>query len=290
MASLKCMLGVFAATGRLHYSQELPKHMYHLSTIFPDYVLHFFRSGGFANALSENPASAIFIDETHEMTFNKDMALQAHQDISKYALEILLLYMPFRATMNRNWKKIRDPNDECINMKDFGSTLIQEEEGSVQSIVTNLRGSQIDPDGLPFKLAGRQHVYQIFTGAEASKQIQEGMLKSIKTGEEYMQSYTQKYTNEKNCIKRKSVFWKKVRVFQPYNRKEKSSAKKDQEQINTIRRLKLELTKINIWSKSKAARRAHQTTFDNTSRIRDWSLLIPRTGAEGNIIFSPKYS
>ena len=143
--------------------------IFHLSTIFPDYVLELFRSGGFANALSVNPASAVFIDETHEMTFNKDMALQSHHDISKDALEILALYMPFRATMNRNWKKIREPNNEYINMKDFGSTLIQEQEGVVQSIVTELRGSRRDPGGLPFKLAGRQHVYQIFTGAEASK-------------------------------------------------------------------------------------------------------------------------
>ena len=59
-----------------------------------------------------------------------------------------------------------------------------------------------------------------------------------------MQSYTQKYTNEKNCIKRKLVSWKKVHVFKPYNRKEKSSAKKDQEQINTIQCLKLELTRL----------------------------------------------
>ena len=102
VVSLKCMLGVFAATGRVHYSQELLKHMYHLSTIFTDYVLDFFRSGGFSNALSENSASAVFIDETHETTLNKDMALQAHHDISKGALEISALYMPFRATMNRN--------------------------------------------------------------------------------------------------------------------------------------------------------------------------------------------
>ena len=111
MASLKYMLGVFAATGRVHYSQKLPMHMYHLTTIFPDYVLDFFRSGGFANALSENPAYAVFIDETYEMMFNKDMALQAHHDISKDALEILALHMPIRATMNCNWKKIREPND-----------------------------------------------------------------------------------------------------------------------------------------------------------------------------------
>ena len=78
------------------------------------------------------------------------MALQAHHDISRDALEILALCMPFRATMNRNWKKIRELNDECRNMKDFGSTLIQEQEEMVQSIVTKLRGSQRDPGRLPF--------------------------------------------------------------------------------------------------------------------------------------------
>ena len=59
VASLKCMSVIFAATGRVHYSQELPKHTYHLSTIFPDYVLDLFRSGGFANSLSKKPTSAV---------------------------------------------------------------------------------------------------------------------------------------------------------------------------------------------------------------------------------------
>ena len=90
------------------------------------------------------------------MTFNREMVLQAH-DISKNALEILALCMPFRATMNSNCTKIREPNDECINIKVFGSILIQEQQGMVQSIVTMLRGSQRRSS---FKLAGRQHVYQ----------------------------------------------------------------------------------------------------------------------------------
>ena len=32
------------------------------------------------------------------------------------------------------------------------------------------------------------------------------------------------------------------------------------------------------------------TTYQEPINIRDWSLLIPGTGAEGNIIFSPKNS
>ena len=30
--------------------------------------------------------------------------------------------------------------------------------------------------------------------------------------------------------------------------------------------------------------------IDTQNQVRDWSLLIPGTGAEGNIIFSPKNS
>ena len=45
--------------------------------------------------------------------------------------------------------------------------------------------------------------YQIFTGTEASKHIEEGMLEVIKTGKEYMQSYAQKYTNKRSRMKKK---------------------------------------------------------------------------------------
>ena len=38
---------------------------------------------------------------------------------------------------------------------------MREQEGMIQSTITKLRGSQEDPGGLPFKLAGRQRVYQI---------------------------------------------------------------------------------------------------------------------------------
>ena len=84
---------------------------------------------------------------------------------------------------------------------------MEEQEGIIQPIITKrIQGTIKDPGGLPFKLARRQHIHQI---------------NGIRTGEEYMQRYTQWYTNEKNCIKRKSVSWKKVHVFKPCNRREK---------------------------------------------------------------------
>ena len=55
---------------------------------------------------------------------------------------------------------------------------MKEQEGTIKSIKTKLRGSQKYPGGLPFKLAGRQHVYQI---------------NDIKTGEEYAQTYLQQW-------------------------------------------------------------------------------------------------
>ena len=53
---------------------------------------------------------------------------------------------------------------------------MREKEVMIQSIISKLRGSQKDPCGLPFKLAGMQHVYQI---------------SGMKTSEEYMQNYMQ---------------------------------------------------------------------------------------------------
>ena len=68
------------------------------------------------------------------------------------ALEILALYMPFRAAMNRNWKKI------TVTKRSIRKYMKEQEE-MIHFMITRLRVSQKDPGALPFKLEGRQHVY-----------------------------------------------------------------------------------------------------------------------------------
>ena len=75
-AALKAMTPVLAATRRTNYCEELPRHLNHLITIYPDYILKYLENGGFTVNLSINPASSVFSDECPEMTINKDMALQ----------------------------------------------------------------------------------------------------------------------------------------------------------------------------------------------------------------------
>ena len=59
------MTPVLAATGRTNYWEELPRHLNHLVTIYPDYILKYLENGGFAVNLSLNPASSVFPDECH---------------------------------------------------------------------------------------------------------------------------------------------------------------------------------------------------------------------------------
>ena len=47
-AALKAMAPALAATGRTNYCEELPRHLNHLVTIYPDYILKYFKNGSFA--------------------------------------------------------------------------------------------------------------------------------------------------------------------------------------------------------------------------------------------------
>ena len=156
-------------------------------------------------------------------------------------------------------------------MKDFGSTLIQKQGEMVQSIVTKLRGSQRDPSGLPFKLAGKQHVYLISTGVEASKKIQERMLKGISKlvkntckaihKSTQMRIIVSKERQKKNCILEESSCLQSIQ----HKRKELCEKGPRSNQYHTM--FEIRANKIIIWSKSKGARRVHPTTFDNISGI-----------------------
>ena len=100
------MTPVLAATGRTNYCEELPRHLNHLVTIYPDYILKYLENGGFAVSLSFNPASSVLPDECHEMTINKDMALQVPARLSNENMVAISNYLPYRADMRKSWSVI----------------------------------------------------------------------------------------------------------------------------------------------------------------------------------------
>ena len=100
--ALKAMTPVLAATGRTNYCEELPRHLNHFVTIYLDYILKYLENGGFAVNLSFNPASSVFTDECHEMTINKDMALQVPARLSNENIEAISNYLPYRAEMRKS--------------------------------------------------------------------------------------------------------------------------------------------------------------------------------------------
>ena len=100
------MTPVLAATGRTNYCEELPRHLNHLVTIYPDYILKYLENGGFAVSLSFNPASSVLPDECHEMTINKDMALQVPARLSNENIVAISNYLPYRADMRKSWSVI----------------------------------------------------------------------------------------------------------------------------------------------------------------------------------------
>ena len=146
--ALKATTPVLAATGRTNYCEELPRHLNHFVTIYPDYILKYLENGGFAVNLSFNPASSVFPDECHEMTINKDMALQVPERLSKENIEAISNYLPYRADMRKSWSVIEAPErKEYINTKHFAQSRLNQRENEIQEMMSKVRCNSASPGG-----------------------------------------------------------------------------------------------------------------------------------------------
>ena len=252
------MTPVLAATRRTNYCKELPSHLDHLVTIYPDYILKYLENGGFAVNLSFNPASSAFPDECHEMTINKDMALQVPARLSIENIEAISNYLPYRADMRKSWSVIEAPErKEYVNTKHFTQSHLNQQENVIQKVMSKMRCSSASPGGVIFYVSVPQKkLIQPFTAAEATKQVKKGMLDELTLGRAYMESHVMKYLRRTTTSRKETrAKWKrKKHVFKREKRSEKSNTKRENEKLDTIQYLKLELSRI-VSGSSSAQRR-----------------------------------
>ena len=217
-AALKAMTPVLAATGRTNYCEELPVHLNHLVTIYPDYILKHLENGGFAVNLSFNPASSVSPDECHEMTINKDMALQVPARFSNENIEAISNYLPYRADKQKSWSVIEAPErKEYVNTKHFTQSHLNQQENVIQKMMSKMRCYSASPGGVSFDVSVPQKkLIQPFTAAEATKQVEKGMLDGLTLGRTYMESHVTKYLRRSTTSKKVTrAKWKRIHVFNP---------------------------------------------------------------------------
>ena len=127
-AAIKAMAPVLAATGRTNYCEELPRHLNHFVTIYSEDILKYLENGGFVVNLSFDPASSVFPDECHEMTINKDMALQVPARLSNENIEAVSNYLLYLADMRNSWSVIEAPErKKYVNTKHFTQSRLNQQ-------------------------------------------------------------------------------------------------------------------------------------------------------------------
>lgn len=100
--SIKLMAPLFHVVGSKYYYKLLPYHLADLKT-FPSSVLNNLACGGFVmNIAGLSNWSNVALDETHEMTINKDVK-EVMSIGSMTGITNKIHYMPFRANLLQNF-------------------------------------------------------------------------------------------------------------------------------------------------------------------------------------------
>ena len=223
------MIPVLAATVRTNYCEELSRHLNHLVTIYPYYILKYLENGGFAVNSSFNPASSVFPDECHEITINKDMALQVPARLSNENIEAISNYLPYRADMRKSWSVIEAPErKEYVNTKHFTQSHLNQEENVIQKMMSKMRCNSVGPGGVIFDVSVPQKkLIQPFTEAEATKQVEKGMLDGLTLDRTYMENHVTKYLRRSTTSRKETrAKWKRIHVYKPEKRSENSNTRR----------------------------------------------------------------
>ena len=138
--SIKKMAPLFHVVGSKYYYKLLPYHLADIQT-FPKSVIENFSQGGFVMNIAGNNWSSIALDETHEMTVNKDVK-EVMSVGSMGGIANRMHYMPYRASM------IHNIGSQLVTYKfqqqsdDYGK-LFEDTEKNIQSLYVRIKDQNL---------------------------------------------------------------------------------------------------------------------------------------------------
>ena len=132
------------------------------------------------------------------MTINKHMALQVPARLSNENIEAISNYLPYRADMRNSWSVIEAPRKKEYVIFDVS--------------------------------VPQKKLIQPFTAAEAIKHAEKGILDGLTLGRTYIESHVTKYFRRSTTSRK----WKRIHVFKPEKRSEKSNTRRENEKLDTI--------------------------------------------------------
>ena len=176
------------------------------------------------------------------MTIKKDMALQLPAG-----------YIELLTISNGHAKvvvKIEAPKrKEYVNTKHFTQSHLNQQENVIQKMMSKMRCNSASPvggGGVIFDVpVPQKKLIQPFTAAEATKQVEKGMLDRLTLGRTFLESHVTKYLRRSTTSRKETrAKWTKIHVFKPEKRPEKSDTRRENEKVDTIQCLKPELSWI----------------------------------------------
>ena len=188
------------------------------------------------------------------------MALQVPTRLSNENIEAISNYLPYRMDMRKTWSVIEaSGRKEYVNTKHFTQSYLKQQENVIQKMMSKMRCSSASPGGVIFMRCsyaspGRIIFYvsvpqktliQPFTAAETTKQVKKEMLDGLTLGRTYNGKPCHEVFKTFYSIKKKTrAKWKRIHVFKPEKRSEKSNKRRENEKLDTIQCLKLDLSRI----------------------------------------------
>ena len=177
------------------------------------------------------------------------MSLQVPAKLSNENVEAISNYLPYRVDMRKSWSVIEAlerKEFEYIDTKHFTQSHLNQQEKVIQKIMSKMRCKSASPGGLIFDVSVPQKkLIQPFTAAEATKQVEKGMLGRLTLGRMYMERHVTKYSRRFTTSRKETrAKWKRIHIFKPEKRSEKPNTRRENEKLDTIQCLKLEMSRM----------------------------------------------
>ncbi len=177
VACIKGMAPLFHICDRQHYSKLMPEHLVDLDQM-PEDILFFLENGGFTANITGTCINNLGLDETHEMTINRDVK-QAITNLNQIRIEELSHYLTWRAKCLNNFFFQLGHGTGGHKDKSLSKTNIQNNETVVKKYISLLQNSQMffyTPTGRP--------LHHIFTKKIVAEEVARDMNQLYKLSNE----------------------------------------------------------------------------------------------------------
>jgi hypothetical protein len=230
IASLKCMLPLFAAFDRDYYQRIIPNHLAD-TMIYPPDVQQFLSSGGFTVYITGEQWKAVALDEAHEMCINKDLKSAITYPTEQY-LQKTTLFFNYRIKLTKNFLAQLFPETTSNTSPNVATIIDKTKESSSREVdILSMIDAITKCSLLPAFLQEDRGLVNTFNGLIASPEQAHDLLNFRSIGQNAINCYVQQQILGKTTISSKIRRKKLLTMSIPLKTSRKSTKEKESEKV-----------------------------------------------------------